>query len=235
MKKIRLLVENPFFTFMLVIVFVSSSFTQKEAIKRQSEFNLNKVNSKELFKGIIFNNGKVASLIPQLNAKAENLNKFDAATIQRMHNLENSVVSSIENENPAYFDEFKNAILTKNHNIIKEKLLESSKLVNDKISVYANLTEVEKDKLDEIMQKVNQSSIVDEKGNINHSEIQKFENSLSAVRPPDVLLAIVLVAVAVAVYAWVYFWGATSSPNNTNLSNSNSLELDQIVNNIVKL
>ena len=236
MKKIRTIVENPFFIFMLLVVFVSSSFTQKMSIENQAKFKIKNLDSKELFKGIVFNNGKVSSLIPQLDAKAKSLEKFDIATIEKMRNLENSVMSAIEKENPIFFDEFKNAITSKNHSVIKEKLLESSKLVNDKISLYANLTEIEKKQLDKLIQEFenNKLSVVDENGNLDQTKLQKFENSLSAVRPPDVLLAIVLVAVAVAVYAWVYFWGKASS-NNTNLANSNSLELDQIVNNIAKL
>ncbi|PVH24992.1 hypothetical protein [Sphingobacterium corticibacter] len=99
--------------------------------KLTSRFNLSKTDAQSLFRQIMFSKGEIVDFVPILQDRNEKLNKLDKKAILEIARIEDFVVSRIMTTNVNFFHEFKEAMISKNHLSIKEKLIESRDLIID--------------------------------------------------------------------------------------------------------
>lgn len=83
----------------------------------------------EMFRGVFFSSGRYADLIPEL--KEFKLTNFtsDKALLAKSAATENEVVNKISTASPEYFNNFKQALLSRNHVTIQNALIGGKGLV----------------------------------------------------------------------------------------------------------
>lgn len=91
----------------------------------------NTYSGEDFFKGIVFQNGPIADMIPEIvdqNALLSKLNP-NSGNQNEMRQLENSIIAKIAETDAKYFSEFKEAMQSGNQIIIQKKIQESQDIV----------------------------------------------------------------------------------------------------------
>jgi SdpC family antimicrobial peptide len=114
---------------LLIISLVSTSWTSNSNDKERKRYS-----GEELFRGIFFNQGAVASQISVLKSSsisAEEFFKGDNKKLQQVNNLRNNIIAAINKKDPVFFKNFETKLKSKNYYVIDETLKESSKTFID--------------------------------------------------------------------------------------------------------
>jgi SdpC family antimicrobial peptide len=99
----------------------------------------------EMFRGLFFIEGKYAEAIPELKSMGVTY-LFDEMSLKERNEVEkfrNQILNSIQNDNPQFFNHFKDVILTEDPTKIKEELSKTHDLINQKIQKFLNISEAE--------------------------------------------------------------------------------------------
>ncbi len=121
MKKIRRIYRSPWVIAALCFLFVLVSCEREEDANPEPQTV--EFTGKELFKGVFFTEGKIGKQIDLYSERAllmENLSQEDRSQASEQTN---KVVDYIDRAHPGFFQEFKAALHSKNHNAIKDMLL----------------------------------------------------------------------------------------------------------------
>lgn len=227
MKSIRKYLKSISSLFAFLILFVSceqydSSIDDNLAINRSS--------GEELFKGVFFGFGDFAKNINIFKNQKNNIN--DLSDIQKLE-IETDIeklISEINKNNPAFFNSFKNNIISNNHRKIEVSLAEGSfeimenikviipefdeifSVVEDKIKNQKDDLKTEKD-INNFIEKIQKT----EYDNLLDENIISNEKSLCSWAIACVLYFVLAVhnqvavasniAVAITIYLWVALWG----------------------------
>jgi len=108
---------------------------------RSSQSLLAEYSGEQLFKGIFFFEGDVAELIPNLaNLK---LNNFASSQdeLDGIRATYDAIMDEIIIKHPDFYNNFKEAIISRNHIQIKQELIFASDLIQNEITVLQNLQE----------------------------------------------------------------------------------------------
>lgn len=235
MKKVRQFSKNPLFIGIIGIGLIFSSFSRNKIIENRFESTLCNYESKDLFKGLLFNSHKeLTNQIPELNKRGELKENLDASTVLKLNEFENLVIEMIDKNDDTFFDDFKKVITSKDHSLIKAKLVESYDIVNENMLLLVN----DKFNIHEtnIDLDIISSDLVNKKGELDLKKLNDLQAILQTKHPEEILLLIVIVAVAVVVFTWAYVWKLSNNEGLTlNSYDTESLEFESMINNIVKL
>ncbi|MCF6348304.1 MAG: hypothetical protein L3J20_08405 [Flavobacteriaceae bacterium] len=119
MKSIRKYLKTVSFVFSFLILFVSCS--QYDG-SNNSDLNSKEISGEELFKGVFFGNGTIASKLANYKDYENLKTQFTSEQKTAFIKLQNDLITYINNNSPEYFVSFKNAINTGNQIIIRQPL-----------------------------------------------------------------------------------------------------------------
>jgi SdpC family antimicrobial peptide len=186
MKNFRNLARNPFtVVFMISLIFMTSCYQDEEI---HSEIKL--LTGEELFKSIIFADGKATALIPLLSVK--NLEVQDMLSteqeIDEYKNLQEELINYIKEDSGSFFINFRAEILSKN----PEKISKALTGLNNYLVPFAQ------EKLD--ANGITSEEIIRE---YSQSSDTAVDNSARNACLFLVIPIVAVVAAGVALYAWV--------------------------------
>lgn len=153
--------------------------------KEIEEVTLNTFTGEEYFEGIFFAHGPFTT---NLQFHAENLRTKQEMPIEYLEREDeyfNEMSSKINEANPAYFNQLKEAIETKNHTLTKQAIMEGGELVleylktlNPIVESEANAGEPGNDKYEHLLRN-NTLNSVEESGNTNVEGLVTASTSLA--------------------------------------------------------
>jgi SdpC family antimicrobial peptide len=142
MKTIRGIAQNQIFIFTLIANFLFVSCSTDNTSDNKSSENVIKAENltgKEIFKSIIFADGALANKIDFVKDHFDVLSTLKTEKeINSFHAAENEAINYLEKNNPMFFENFKQSMLTRDPSVILKSLNEASlalvPLTNQKIA-----------------------------------------------------------------------------------------------------
>lgn len=166
MKTIRKISQNRYLIAFLILSFLNISCSN-DSVTTNVDTGLS---GEEMFKEIILFSGKdLDKKIPQYQEILDQLKSLTPEQNAEFNNFKAEIVSNIKRIDPNFFNEFKNAILTKNLYTIDDMLSKSGDMVMASLSISKkyNVAYKEANKVLEDMKTANVK---------NQSDLNKFEN-----------------------------------------------------------
>ena len=124
MRKFRKICKNPFLLSFICVSFLLLSFNQGSASSRSKNAieSYGNVSAKDVFRSVVFADGPLTSKITSL--KNYDLNKCSLTNEQmrEYRKMESHIMSHLENINPNYFENFRDAIESQDLNLISSSL-----------------------------------------------------------------------------------------------------------------
>lgn len=219
MKKIRQISQNPIIILLVLFNLIFVSCNRDEIMGGQMEQNLS---GEELFKSIIFVDG---NLTPQINALS-NVTATNDLTIKQLseyRNLQNDFINFAKKKDADFFNNFKNAMYSKNPEIISSQIIEAGKILLPWLNSRLALKGLSVEKLKQEMQ-INNVKSVNDLNNLLTAQ----ETRICVVEV--LVFGVVLVAVGAVVIGLVYW---TFAPENegifeTSRNNQQSFVLNTV-------
>lgn len=160
---------------LISIIFFSIVLTGCEENKDTENHKSSLVNfsGKELFKGILFAQGDVAKLIPPIQQSYSyyEINNMDSTFQKKSDDKITALLNFIEVENPNYFNNFKDAITSKNHILIRDSLISSSNLLYE-TSLNLFMSTTEKTELKNLLSNLDIENYTNDDGSINKEKLR---------------------------------------------------------------
>lgn len=239
MKLIRKQAKKIAFMLGLSLLLVSCSqnedFSNSDSVvNSQSSESANNYSGVDLFKGIFFSEGAVAS-------KLANYEKFEKLKVQFTEEqriafikLQNDLIKEIFKNNPNYFSKFEKSIKSGNQIIIRKELESSKQVLKDAVQ---KITNINYEEIENSISKQKTNLVV----NLDNIQSLKSKIILKGYNPADytnkqACVAVWAVGVVVAAVAWVavyvdiVYWSAT-----TNNENTMKIESENFINSIAQL
>jgi len=119
MKTLRKKLKSISFLMSFIILFASCNYYDDNSGVDNS---ISEFTGKDLYKSIFFAYGDFAKNINSYSSNVDNLNKLSLNQKEDIKNDLDDLVKSIETTNPSFFEDFKIAILSKNHRLIDEAI-----------------------------------------------------------------------------------------------------------------
>lgn len=205
----------------LAVVLVSCD-SQTESVKP----SLAAYSGKELFEGLMFAKGEVASAIPELKREIVTRASISGELLDDIDKVEDNMIKIIEAKNPDYFDNFKASITSGKHILIKRTLSEGEEVMLDAVQTISGYEAYDIAGIHSIADKMSVTfeaeGVIKEDGSIDLVKLKEInKNSLNAENGKQALLFVVLVVLVF----WVL---AKEAPYELNLKN------EQITNSLVE-
>lgn len=233
---------NKWIFYLLIVSLFNFSCYREETGVQSFEFDGNvtsrlshQYSGEEIFRGIIFGQGELAGILkfPQ-DLNVENFLENDSEKLSSFIELREGIIVQLERTNEHYFEDFKQVMASKNHYLIKARLLAiqndiieaCNSILNQGITpanipqdytnqVYTGLEEGKN--LNQIA-----GELLQQLGNSNSTE-----QGLLCVAAINVVAILNVVAlIAVAVVAALALWGNTPNPDH-------DLNSEKLIENIV--
>lgn len=155
MKNIRPIFQNPYGIILLLAIFVNYSFSAPHSMVKMKDQN-----GKEIFKSIYYADGVLTDDIESLKPIAQIVNSFDESELVEYRKEQEKVMDYLLQKDSDFFDNFKNALLTKDARLIETHINLTNGLINEYIQKEArkngiNIQEVVKEYQNEIDLKSN--------------------------------------------------------------------------------
>lgn len=193
----------------LSILFVSCSTNEDTAAAGSAQQTAvsKQYSGEDLFRGIFFSEGVVASKLSNYGKFEDVKGQLNAEQKKELLTLQNELISYISKNDPTYFSKFQKSINSGNPVVIRAAIAESKGTLKQAVLkiTNVNLTDVEK--------KINMEKA---KGVVDLNKIKDLKTQLGnnpynsskevAVFPVWAVAVVVAVVVAVAVYADVVYW-----------------------------
>jgi len=174
----------------------------------------------ELFNGIFFGQGEVASIIPEINNQAKMIDVLNPEDLSRVQQIRLSLTNKLKEQNPNFFTDFKNAMQSGQHLKIEKMLKQTSEMLIQGILDLSNVkTSLTPDRLiSQIGKTINLDEIKANKGKFDQDKLseqlnkmQLFDSNSGRAQKADcvaVVVVLVLAVVAAAVAIVFIFWVA---------------------------
>ena len=229
MKSIRKYLKS--ISSLLAFLVLLVSCTQYDS-SVDDDLAINQSNGEELFKGIFFGNGPIASKLSNY-ADYENLkSQFTSEQKTAFMSLQNSLIAHIKNESPEFFVNFKNSINTGNQIIIRNELKNSKEFLKNAIEEITNLKydAIEKTILEQ------KTNLIVDLNNINNlkaqMELNGFNQKADAELSP-IWVVVIAAAAAIVVVVVVFFDFWVTDPIDS--LSQKSIENENFINSIAEL
>ena len=141
MKTIRThLLARPLACFLaFMVLFISCSAPEGNApIVNDNE--LQSMSGEQLFRSVLFKEGDFGSQLYNQD-EIEIMNKLDPELALQLEIVKTEIIAGINGTNPGYFDTFKSAILSNDHNLMLTTLLDARNMVKETIKAQNDLTD----------------------------------------------------------------------------------------------
>lgn len=125
------LFRKPFFAIFASLLILFVSCEQDEIIESQIE----NLSGEELFKSIIFADGKITKNLEQLEPVRKQIENFSAEETFIFNNFKKDVIEFIKADEPSFFDKFKSQVTSTNSKDVSQAIVEGS----HKLYSYAKL------------------------------------------------------------------------------------------------
>lgn len=127
LRSIHRWVANPFAIIPMCIAILVCNLNFVSAVP--PGHSSNDFTGREMFRGVFFAGGAYADQIPELHElKLANFTT-DETKLATANTIENNVMNEIERQSPRYFDNFRAALLSRNHVTIEDALFDGKKRV----------------------------------------------------------------------------------------------------------
>ncbi len=196
----------------------------------------------ELFNGIFFGQGEVATLIPEISNQVNMADVLTTDELEEVANVRQDLTAALKVQNPNFFNEFKSAIQSGNHLRIQETLRQTSELIFQGIMDISNVqTSKTKEQIaSELGKAVNLDELKTSNGKFDRTKINNQLSKIKLFSDDDsnmgraqqatcvAVAAVLVLAVAAAAAVIVFiFWIAAEQ-----LSAESQLQQEMIVNSI---
>ena len=142
MKKIRLLIENPFVIVLLLAVFVNYSFTSPA-----NRISVKNLSGEDLFKSIYYADGNIAGEIESLEEISKIVKSFDKKELEEYRLEQNKVIDFLKTKDADFFNDFKETVQTKDAKSIEAYFDYSNNLIKDYVKMETQKKGVDIEKL----------------------------------------------------------------------------------------
>ena len=141
MKTIRThFLAKPLSCFLAFLVLFISCSAPDEEIVFTHDADLQGMSGEQLFRSVLFKEGDFGK---QLYSEydLEVMNKMDSKLIALLEKAKNQIVADINESRSGYFHSFKSAMLSKDHNLMMNALIDARNVVKETVKKRHNLTE----------------------------------------------------------------------------------------------
>ena len=142
MKKIRLLIEDPFVIVLLLAVFVNYSFTSPA-----NRISVKNLSGEDLFKSIYYADGNIAGEIESLEEISKIVKSFDKKELEEYRLEQNKVIDFLKTKDADFFNDFKETVQTKDAKSIEAYFDYSNNLIKDYVKMETQKKGVDIEKL----------------------------------------------------------------------------------------
>ncbi|WP_395092916.1 hypothetical protein ACF3NR_02365 [Vaginella massiliensis] len=142
MKKIRLLIENPFVIVLLLAVFVNYSFTSPA-----NRISVKNLSGEDLFKSIYYADGNITGEIESLEEISKIVKSFDKKELEEYRLEQNKVIDFLKTKDADFFNDFKETVQTKDAKSIEAYFDYSNNLIKDYVKMETQKKGVDIEKL----------------------------------------------------------------------------------------
>ena len=122
MRKFRKICKNPFILSFICISFLLLSFNRGSATPRSKNVTYGNVSVKDVFRSVIFADGPLTSKIACLKRYDLNKRSLTNEQVKEYRKMESRIMSHLENNNPNYFENFRDVIKSQDLNLISGSL-----------------------------------------------------------------------------------------------------------------
>lgn len=131
----------------------------------------------EMFRGLFFIEGKYAEAIPELKSMGVSylFSEMNSVEKSQIEDFRNQILNSIQNDNPQFFNHFKDVILTENPTEIKEEMSKIHDLINIKIQETLRISKADFVSIQQKFSKTVKANI----NKIDRKFIKNFEKDLA--------------------------------------------------------
>lgn len=207
MRKSILKGTSMFLSF-LIFTISTNVFASSKAIKLA--FDMKTLSGEQIFKGIVFKEGELSKMLYNEEDLAV-VNNLNADVMKELTSAKSKIMSVIKTENPKYFSDFKNKMLSNDHLVVYNTLMTAKDYVR---------------------------SIIQNEYKVSNGQIDKFTNAdlkseiskLSADRN----MCVAVVVVAMVLVLWVLVIPYTES-DTISYESASRLENEQLASKIVEL
>lgn len=232
MRKIRNYAKQIALVMSVSILFVSCSANEDSSTV--SSVQPNNVSGQDLFKGIFFSEGALAKDLSNYQQFTNVKSQLTDKENKELADLQDDIVVYISKHHPAYFEEFKKSIASKNPVVIRSEIAKSKIILKDAV---LNITKVD---LKQIESKINLEKA---KGVVNLDQIRNLKSQVTtkqnyssskevAIWPVAIAVLVVAVVLEVAVYVDIAYWSIIEPvPEDPTLT----LENDEFIKSISEL
>ena len=158
----------------------------------------------EMFRGLFFIEGKYAEAIPELKSMGISYlyNEMNVVEKKEVIDLRNKVVGLITKENPAFFEHFKDVMLTENPILIKEELAKTHDIVNQKIQEVLDLSQTEFNSV----QKTFSQSLKNNHNKVDKNLLKDFNKNAGTKSLEQQPCIILLMPICIVLFCWVVIY-----------------------------
>ena len=124
MRKFRKICKNPFLLSFICVSFLLLGFNRGSATPRTKNAieSYGNISAKDVFRSVVFADGPLTSKITSLKKYDLNKGSLTNEQIREYRKMESRIMSHLENNNPNYFENFRNAIKSQDLNLISSSL-----------------------------------------------------------------------------------------------------------------
>lgn len=123
MRTIRKISKNPFIVIFVALTTLFTSCSKDSFSKK--EINLESISGEELFKSIVFADGKISSELSELKPLNKELKSLPSETLTNYRETQVEIINFIKEKDVNFFEEFKSDILSGNPQTISNSLKEA--------------------------------------------------------------------------------------------------------------
>jgi len=131
---------KPLASFLAFLILFVSCSTPDGNIILEGNNDFQNMSSEQVFRNVLFKEGNLGKQLYNQD-DIEMMNSLDSELIKQLEKTKNEIIDGINKNNPDYFENFKSNILSNNHNIVLNTLLEARSIIKKTVKEQNNLTD----------------------------------------------------------------------------------------------
>lgn len=141
MKTIRTsFLSKPLSCFLTFLIFFVSCSTPDGNVIFENESSFQNMSGEQVFRSILFKEGDFGKKLYK-EGEIELMSSLDSEVVKKLEITKSEIINSINRSNSTYFDDFKKNILTNDHNLILNTLLNAKQLVKKTVQKQARISD----------------------------------------------------------------------------------------------